>query len=174
MLNCVAIMRKPPIHLEIQKHRSNPVGVLRSTFRDPVDGKIKHLQHGRITNVPLATLLNVQAALRNEVLPKDHPDAFRILQSKEYGASAALLALAKDIRLDTMLYSKPAESWVQDVLAMVLGRIIYQGSKLALAHQWQYSALWELCGTVGSVDVDEHCYEAMRSEERRVGKECCR
>ena len=91
-----AIKTRHPIHLEIQRHRKNPVGILRTTFRDAADGKVKHRQHGRLTGLPLATLLNVQAALRDDVLPKDHPDAFKILCSKEYGAAAALLALAKD------------------------------------------------------------------------------
>ena len=131
---------------------------MRTTFRDPTDGKVKHEQHGRLTGLPLVTLLNVQAALRDDVLPKDHPDAFKILSSKEYGASAALLALAKDIGLDRALYSKPSQPWVRDTLAMIVGRILYQGSKLSLSHQWKNSALWELCGTEGPVDVDEHCY----------------
>jgi hypothetical protein len=119
---------------------------------------VKHEQHGRLTGLPLATLLNVQAALRDDVLPKDHPDAFKILSSKEYGASAALLDLARDIGLDRALYSKPSMPWVRDTLAMIAGRILYQGSKLHLSHQWKNSALWELCGTEGPVDVDKHCY----------------
>lgn len=47
---------------------------------------------------------------------------------------------------------------MRDALAMIVGRIIYQGSKLSLSHQWKNSALWELSGTEGPVDVDEHCY----------------
>lgn len=158
------------MHLEIQQHRANPVGILRTSFRDPVDGKVRHVQHGRITDTPIAILRNVQAALRDEVVPKHDPAAFKITGSKEFGASAALLALAKDIGLDTAIYSKPNEAWVQDVLAMVVGRIVYQGSKLSLSHQWKYSALWELCGTAGEVDVDSHCYDAMdRLLERQPG-----
>jgi len=38
---------------------------------------------------------------------------------------------------------------------------VYAGSKLALSQQWKNSALWELCGTEGPVDVDRHCYAAM-------------
>jgi len=163
-------MARHPIHLEIQRHRAHPVGILRSTFRDPADGKIKHEQHGRLTGVSLPILLNVQAALRGEVIRKDDPAAFRILESREFGGSAALLALARDIKLDTALYSKPREPWVQDTLAMIIGRILYQGSKLSLTHQWRNSALWELCGTEGPVDVDTHCYMAMdRLLERQPG-----
>ena len=31
--NNLAIKARPPIHLEIQRHRKSPVGVLRSSFR---------------------------------------------------------------------------------------------------------------------------------------------
>lgn len=137
------------------------MGILRSTFRDPATGKIKHQQHGRLVGMPLSTLLNVQAALRDDVLPKNDPAAFKILSSKEFGASAALLALARDIGLDRALYSKTTLPWVRDTLAMIIGRILYQGSKLFLSHQWQNTSLWELCGVQGTVDVDEHCYEPL-------------
>ena len=32
---------------------------------------------------------------------------------------------------------------------------------LTSSHQWKNSALWELCGTEGPVDIDLHCYAAM-------------
>ena len=111
-------MKKPRIHLEIQHHRSNPIGLLRTTFRDSVNRKIKHTQHGRITGAPLDTLLNVQAALKGEVIRIDDPAAFKVIDSRELGASAALLDLAKAIGLPTAIYSRPSEPWVQDILAM--------------------------------------------------------
>jgi len=131
---------------------------LRSSFRQ--DGKIKHANHGRITGLSLDQLKLIQAAFRGAVVPKDSPQAFQTLNSREYGASAALLRLAKQLELDKALYSRNAP-WVQDCLAMIAGRIIYAGSKLALSHQWPNTALWELCGVEGPVDVEEHCYQPM-------------
>jgi transposase len=155
----VAIL-KPirPVHFEIQTHRAQPVGVLRSSFRQ--DGKIKHTNHGRITGLALDQLKLIRAAFRGEVVPKDSPQAFQTLDSREYGASYALLELAKELELDRALYSRN-EPWVQDCLAMIVGRIVYAGSKLALSNQWKNTALWELCGVDGPVDVEEHCYEPM-------------
>lgn len=153
-------MAKHPIHLEIQRHRSKPIGVFRSSFRD-ADGKVRHTQHGRLSDVPLHVLKNIQAALRDEVIRWDDPMAFRVVGSRELGGSSALLELAKDIGLPAMLYSRPQTPWVQDVLAMIVGRILFQGSKLSLAQRWRHSALWELCGVQGAVDVDTHCYEAL-------------
>jgi len=102
----------------------------------------------------------VQAAFRGDVVPKDSCEAVRSEESKEYGASCAVLAVAKDIGLDKAIYSR-REQWVDDIMAMVAGRIVYAGSKLALSHQWKSTSLWEQCGVFGPVDVDVHCYDAM-------------
>ena len=147
-----------PVHFEIQTHRANPVGVLRSSFRE--GDKIKHTNHGRITGLPLDQLKLIQAAFRGDVVPKGSPQAFQTLDSREYGASYALLRLAKELELDRALYSRH-EPWVQDCLAMIVGRVVYAGSKLALSNQWKNMALWELCGVDGPVDVEEHCYLPM-------------
>ena len=44
---------------------------------------------------------------------------------------------------------------------MIVGRIVYQGSKLSLCNQWASTRLWELCGVQGPPDVETHCYEPM-------------
>ena len=165
-MSCVAsylaIKPKHPLHLEIQRRNSpSPVGILRTTFRNPLTGLLAHTQHGRLTGLPLATLELIQATLRGEATLKSSPEALRITRSREFGASAALLALAKDIGLDKALYSRPSEPWVRDCLAMIIGRIVHQGSKLSLSQTTGFSALWELCGVDGPVDVDEHCYASM-------------
>jgi transposase len=148
------------LHLEIQVHRSNPVGLIRSSFRDPDTQAVKHTQHGRLTGLSLEQLKLIQAAFQGQVVPKDDPGAFKCTRSKEYGASYAVLEMARQLGLDTLLYSRN-EPWVWDCLAMIVGRVVYAGSKLALSNQWKNSALWELCGVVGKVDVEDHCYKAM-------------
>ena len=78
----VAIKRKPlPLHLEIQRHRGNPIGLIRSSFRE--NGKVKHSTHGRITGLTLEQLKLVQAAFRGDVVPKGSAEDFQILASKE-------------------------------------------------------------------------------------------
>jgi hypothetical protein len=44
---------------------------------------------------------------------------------------------------------------------MIVGRLLYGGSKLALSNQRKNTTLWEQCGTEGKVDVEAHCYQAM-------------
>lgn len=146
------------LHLEIQSHRKNHYGLIRSSFRR--DGHVQHTSHGRISGLPLEKLKLLQAAFRGEVVAIDSPDAFQVLCSREYGASHALLQLARELELHHTLYSRK-EAWVGPALAMIIGRIVYAGSKLALSHQGQNTALWELCGVEGKVDVDKHCYEVM-------------
>jgi len=147
-----------PLHLEIQRHRRHYYGLIRSSYREK--GQVKHTTHGRLTGMSLSTLKLIQAAFRGEVIPKDSADGLRTTQSKEYGASRAVLWLAKELGLDRIIYSR-REEWVEDCLAMIAGRVVHAGSKLALSQQWKNSALWELCGTEGPVDVDLHCYAAM-------------
>src|SRR5208283_4983958 len=147
-----------PLHLEIQRHRGNPVGLIRSSFRE--NGKVRHSTYGRITGLSLEQLKLLQAAFRGDVVPKGSAEDFQILASKEYGASYALLELAKELGLDRALYSRK-EAWVQDCLAMIVGRLVYAGSKLSLSNQWKNTALWELSGVEGKVDVDLHCYLPM-------------
>jgi transposase len=146
------------LHLEIQTHRSNHYGIIRSSFRH--HGTVKHTNHGRVSGLPLEKLKLIQAAFRGQVVTKSSPGAFEVLSSREYGASHAILQLAKDLGLPAVLYSRN-EPWVAPALAMIVGRIVYAGSKLALSQQGPNTVLWELCGVEGKVDVDKHCYEVM-------------
>ncbi|MCP4212292.1 MAG: hypothetical protein GY764_12545, partial [Halieaceae bacterium] len=106
--------RGRPLHLEIQSHRANPIGLIRSSYRH--NGKVKHSNHGRLTGLELDQLKLIQAAFRGNVLPKDSPEAYQTLGSKEYGASYALLQLARELELDRVLYSRK-EPWVQGLMS---------------------------------------------------------
>ena len=145
------------VHLEIQQHRKNPAGLFRTTFYDK--GKIKHETVGRVTGIPLQELRLMQAALQGKVVLKED---FEIIGSKEHGAAYTLMEIAKQTGLDRILYSRTSEQWVRDALAMIAGRAVYAGSKLALTRVGADSTLWEQAGVVGDeIDVNTHCYDAM-------------
>ena len=113
---CVIMQIKQRVHLEIQTHRKNPRGLIRTSIRK--DGKNTHETISTLTGLTMEQLVLIQAALQgNVVLKKD----FVIKNSKEYGASYAFLQLAKDLGLDKMIYSRSSETWVQDCLAMIIG-----------------------------------------------------
>lgn len=143
-------------HLEIQTHRKNPYGLLRSSYR--VDGKTRHDTLCRITNMSLEQLRAMQAALQGKLVAKED---FKITQSREYGACYASVAIIKKLGLHADIYSKTNEEWVRSCVAMIAGRLVYAGSKLSLSHCGTHSALWEVCGIEDEVDVNVHCYEAM-------------
>ena len=159
--------KTPRVHLEIQKYGKTYTGLIRTTFRE--GGKPKHTTHGRIKNKSYEELKLLQAAFRGDAIIKGSPGAHKTTESKEYGASYAALQLAKELQLDKAIYSKPAEQWVKDCLAMIVGRLVYSGSKLSLSHRWKDTALWELCGVQGDVDVDKHCYGSMDRLLQRQG-----
>jgi hypothetical protein len=145
------------IHLEIQQHRKNPIGLFRTTYYDR--GKIKHETVGRVTGVGLQELKLIQATLQGKVVLKDE---FEVIGSKEHGATHTLLEMAKLTGLDRMIYSRPSVQWVRDALAMIVGRAVYAGSKLALTRVGADSTLWEQAGAgAGEIDVNIHCYDAM-------------
>jgi transposase len=84
-----------------------------------------------------------------------------ISNGREYGASAILYNLAKSIALDKLIYSRN-EPWVRNVLAMIIGRVVFQGSKLSLSRVNEISCLWEVCGVHDTlINVNHHCYDAM-------------
>jgi hypothetical protein len=61
---------------------------------------------------------------------------------------------------------------------MIVGRIVYAGSKLALSHQWKNTALWELCGVEGPVGVEvfagntQDANTVLRYRRRRRCRRC--
>ena len=98
------------LHLEIQTSRKSPVGILRTPFRE--NGKMKHTQHGRPTGCTLPQLQLLQRAFREQVIPRDDPQASKILHSREFGASYSILALAKQLGLPQTLYLR-REPWLR-------------------------------------------------------------
>jgi transposase len=50
---------------------------------------------------------------------------------------------------------------VNSLLAMIVGRLVFAGSKLSLCNHAPNTCLWELAGITEKPKVDEHCYQAM-------------
>ena len=147
------------LEIHIDRRRKNPYvyGLFRETFRD--SGQVRHRTRGRVTGLSLGQL----EALREFVLqgcPSGSGERCRVKDSREFGAVWAVLRTAEALGLDRMLYSR-SQPWVRYALAMIVGRVVYQGSKLSLTNLWRDTALWSVCGLgEGRPDVDE-CYAAM-------------
>jgi transposase len=148
-------LKSDKLHFEINPSRNKPIGYIRNSYRE--NGKVKHQTIAKINGIPLEQLQRMKAAFDGKTISDTD---ITITDGKEYGASATLYALSKKIGLDKAIYSRN-EPWVNCALAMIIGRIVYQGSKLFLSKISAFSYLWEICGINTEVNVDKHCYEAM-------------
>lgn len=150
-------LKSEKLHFEINIGRNRPIGYIRNSYRE--EGKVKHQTLSKIHGLSLDKLHNLKAAFDGKLFSRDD---VKISGGREYGASAMLFALAKRIGLDKIIYSRN-EPWVRNVLAMIIGRIVYQGSKLALSWIANTSCLWEVCGVkdAAEINVGTNCYLAM-------------
>ncbi len=142
--------------------------LIRETYRE--DGKIKHRTISNVSKLPAEHLRQ----LKNSLAGKGgniSVDALEHGRSYEYGASYAFMQLARDLGLDKMIFSQK-EQWREDVLAMIVGRLTYQGSKLSLTNMYADTALWALAGHEPGVrpEVEKHCYAPLDALLARKSK----
>lgn len=133
--------------------------LVRENYRE--DGKVKHRTVANISHLPAAIVKQLKSLLsgKGKLVNSDDLD---LLNCREYGASSAFLDLARELELDKMLYSRKVQ-WREDLMALTVGRIVYQGSKLQLSNLFNDTALWELCGHDAgkNIAVNTHCYLPM-------------
>ncbi|RLC26395.1 MAG: IS1634 family transposase [Deltaproteobacteria bacterium] len=141
-----------------RKNKTYTTVLIRETFRE--SGRIRHRTLANISKLPPAVILQVKQALAGK--GQVCLDELCINSSKEFGGSFAFLELAKDIGFDRIIYSR-SDPWRQNALAMIVGRILWQGSKLSLTNMYKDSSLWELCGhdAESRPDVQKDCYDVL-------------
>ena len=147
---------------EIKKKQGKKVYrtfLVRESYKEK--GKVKHRTIANLSHLPEALIIQIKTALAKEGSSLLSDD-LELMDSREYGASFSFLELAKRLELDKYLYSRH-EQWRNDLMAMIVGRIVFQGSKLHLSNISRDSALWELCGHANNakINVDKHCYAPM-------------
>ena len=133
--------------------------LVRESYRK--NGKVKHRTICNLSKMPEPLIRLVKDGL------KGNKGTFEVEDLEnggvvEYGASFAFRKLAELIGLDKIISSTKSE-WRDNVLAMIIGRILYQGSKLSLVNLHKDTALWELAGHEfgNRPDVEKHCYKPM-------------
>ncbi len=159
------------IHCDLRRKKPYYYGL----FREYVarNGRPGRRTRGRVSGLTRRQLLAMRDFLKRGCPEESWPGA-QVKDSREFGAVRAVLEVLKDLGLDKIIYSR-REAWVRQVLAMIVGRVVYQGSKLALTNLWRDTALWSLCGvdngrpgldngrpdvSNGRPDVDD-CYAAL-------------
>ncbi len=134
--------------------------LVRESYRK--DGKVRHRTICNISRLPPALIEQIRLGLRQGAQATGSAGPLLIESQRQYGASYPLLSLARQVGLDRLIYSRK-EPWREDALALIVGRVVYQGSKLALTNRYADTALWELCGHGPGQrpDVDRHADAVM-------------
>lgn len=133
--------------------------LVRESYRE--NGKVKHRTIANISKLPMNLIIQIKNHLSGNKGNFDL-NSFNIGSTYEFGCSYAFYELAKEIGLDKIIYSRK-EQWRENILAMIVGRIAFQGSKLSLVNVFKDTALWELAGhKLGErPDVEKDCYQPM-------------
>jgi len=143
-----------------KKGKKYKTTLIRESYRDE-KGKVKNKTVANISNLAPDLICNIKSFLKGG---ENKINAFELKNGNiyEYGASYVFKNLAEQIGLDQIISSTKSE-WRENVMAMVIGRILYQGSKLSLVNQYMDTSLWELAGHKRGVrpNVEEHCYKPM-------------
>ena len=134
--------------------------LIRESYRQ--GGKVLHRTVCNISKLPSQVIEQIRVGLRQGEAAGRSAGLLLVERQREYGASYALLDLARQLQLDRLIYSRK-EPWREDALALIVGRVVYQGSKLALTNVYSDTALWELCAHPADErpDVDRHAYAVM-------------
>jgi hypothetical protein len=134
--------------------------LIRQSYRQ--GGKVLHRTVCNISKLPPQLIEQIRLGLRQGEAAGRPDGPLQVERQREYGASYALLNLARQLELDRLIYSRK-EPWREDALVLIVGRVVYQGSKLALTNVYADTALWELCGHPADErpDVDRHAYAVM-------------
>lgn len=151
------------MHIDVVPNRKSPPAILvRESYRE--DGKVKKRTLANISNWDPEVIAGLRVLFKGgHASATSLQDQFRIERSLPHGHVAAVLGVLRGIGLHTDLERK---SGSQRALAMALiaGRILFPGSKLALSrHLNSATATSTLGEELGLDEVDEHdLYGAMR------------
>jgi len=144
---------------KVQGSKTYHSTLVRESYRE--DGKVKSRTLCNLTKLPAKYIEQIKRVINENEGGFDLSD-LELGQSYEYGGTLALRKLASQIGLDKAICSTKTQ-WRDDALAMIIGRVLYQGSKLSLVNMFKDTALWEIAGHEFGVrpDVKKHCYAPM-------------
>ena len=137
---------------KVPNRSSPPAVLLRESYRD--GGKVKTRTLANLSDWPDAKVDALRRVLKGEtaIVSKE---AFRIERSLPHGHVAAVLGMARKLKLDKLL---PQSRLGKLALAMIVARVIEPAAKLATARQLSDATAAHSLGAVlelGAVDEDE-------------------
>jgi transposase len=142
-------------------NRSSPPAILlRESFRD--GSKVRTRTLTNLSHWPAHRVEAFRAFLKGGSVGLPLREAFDVVRSLPDGHVAATLGSLRRVGLETILAAKPSRE--RDLcVAMIVGRLLSPGSKLALVRSLQQQSLSSsLAERLGVTDADEdELYEAM-------------
>jgi hypothetical protein len=143
----------------VPNRKSPPAILLRESFRE--HGKVRNRTVANLSHWPAAQIEALRQVLKGET-PTAAPSAFDIIRSRPHGHAAAVLSTIERLGLPALLDQSDSRAR-RAVLALIAGRILEPGSKLAtsraLREETCHSTLGESLG-LGAINEDDR-YEAM-------------
>ena len=110
---------------------------LRRTFRQ--DGKVKHETLGNLSDLPLPVIDLIRRSLKGETFVPAS-EIFEDIHALPHGHVEAVLIMIRRLGLDTLIASRPSRQ--RDlVLALIVARLLFPGSKLATTRHWHVTTL---------------------------------
>jgi Transposase DDE domain len=137
---------------KVPNRSSPPAVLLRESYRD--GDKVKTRTLANLTDWPDAKVEALRRVLKGETAIAS-ADAFRIERSLPHGHVAAVLGMARKLKLDKLL---PRSRLGKLALAMIVARVIEPAAKLATARQLSEATAVHSLGAaleLGAVDEDE-------------------
>jgi transposase len=129
--------------------------LVRRSIRD--GRRVRHETIANISKLPAEAIEALRLALKGVALVPAG-EAFEIVRSRKHGHVEAVLAAARRLGLPRLLDREPSRE--RDLcLAMIAGRVLDGGSKLACTRQLSACTLGEELGVVGA--VHDELYAAM-------------
>jgi transposase len=124
-----------PMYVDIVPNRtSSPAILLRESYRGE-DGKVKKRTLANLSALSLDQAHKMRKILKGgDIAEAPLKDAFEIIQSLPHGNVAVVLGIMNQLKLPAMLGRRDCEER-RNVLALIAGRILFPGSKLALSRQ---------------------------------------
>ena len=139
----------------VPNRNSRPAVLLREGWRE--GGRVRKRTLANLTDWPAEKVQCLRRVLKGQRLVRPE-EAFTIERSLPHGHVDALLAMTRRLGLDRLI--APKRSPERDrVLAMVVGRLLHPGSKLATTRRWHTTTLAQELD-LGDADEDD-LYEAM-------------
>ena len=120
------------MHITSSYARPTPCHLLRESYWH--DGKVKKRTLANLSALPQHAIDLLRLALKNQLPPVAKPASVRPGATRQHGAVSAILGLARQLRLDRMLFSRPRRERSL-ALALVICRLLKPGAKLRVERE---------------------------------------